>query len=101
MTSKKGVKGAYEWLTQKGYGKVVSAIKDAKGFKKHDATYNRRLLLVGLIYDKNLVQDFLGNLWIQCDFNHREDRLKNKFYRDFKNSPELQEWLTRNLRRDC
>ena len=59
---KEGVTGAYTWLDRRGYGKVVQAIRTDPNNPNPDS---RRLPLVGLMYEKSLLSDFLTTCWVQ------------------------------------
>jgi hypothetical protein len=52
--------GAYSWLVQKGYKEEVKDIKNSQNMRH---TYMRRRALVGLIYEKSLIGDFLNTCW--------------------------------------
>jgi hypothetical protein len=78
LASKNDNKGAYDFLASLGYGEEVDCIK-REGYNPS----TRRLMVVGLIYDKNLLDRFLGSIWTQGILNHRKDRMGilNRRYR--------------------
>ena len=90
-----GVVGAYTWLNQRGYGSIVQEIRYNPGMPNKNF---RRLPLVGLIYEKSLIDEFLKTCWTQGNRSlmERQKRM-DQFYRWFKNRPGLVQWLHKYL----
>jgi hypothetical protein len=101
MEDKEGTKGAYTWLSERGYGKAAKAIKvaSAKDFGLKSATYCRRRITIGLVYKMDLVDDFLETLWTQQygDPQYRRERMDD-WYDAFRKHPEWEAWLDRTLK---
>jgi hypothetical protein len=75
------VVGAYTWLGQRGYETEVQNIRTNPNLGQ---PYLRRRALVGLIYEKSLINDFLSSCWTQGNLT---DRLKkmDEWHRLLKN----------------
>ncbi|MDM7913260.1 MAG: hypothetical protein QUS09_09200, partial [Methanotrichaceae archaeon] len=85
-----GVVGAYTWLTQRGYGNPVAAMRG----QDIPRPRFRRLLVVGLIYREGLVDAFIKTCWIQGCRSDAEKRARmDQFYRWFNNRPNFVRWL--------
>ena len=83
LRTTKQVTGAYDFLIGEGYREEVDCIKRV-GYN----TNTRRLMVVGLIYDKNLVSKFLDVILTQGDFNYRKDFI-DTYNRRYGKRPEL------------
>ena len=70
LASKKDVTGVYGFLTSEGYGEEVDCV-NREGYN----TNTRRLMIVGLIYDKKLLDKFLSSVWTQGNLGYRKDRM--------------------------
>lgn len=79
-----GVTGAHTWLCRREYHAASQAIR---AFRRNPTpVLNRRLLIVGLIYDNSLISDFLTTCWTQGNRNllgrlQRMDQLHSLFRR--------------------
>ena len=83
LRTTKQVTGAYDFLIGEEYREEVDCIKSV-GYN----TYTRRLMVVGLIYDKNLLSKFLSVIWRQGDFDYHKDSM-NTWHRRYRKRPEL------------
>ena len=83
LRTTKEVAGAYDFLIDEGYKEQVDCIK-SEGYN----TNTRRLMVVGLIYEKNLISKFLNVVWTQGGFDYRKDRM-DIWYRRHRKRPEL------------
>ena len=83
LALKNNIEGAYDLLSSLGYRKEVDCIKRV-GYN----TNTRRLMVVGLIYNKNLLDRFLSSIWTQGNLNHLKD-LMGRWNRRYINRPEL------------
>ena len=83
LRTTKHVTGAYDFLIGEGLREEVDCIKSV-GYN----TNTRRLIVVGLIYDKNLLSKFLDIIWRQGDFDYRKDRMDTWRSR-YRKRPEL------------
>jgi hypothetical protein len=71
LASKNGITGAYAFLIKKGYHEEVECIKRV-GYN----TNARRLMVTGLLFEKNLLDQFLNSIWTQGTSSHRRQRMK-------------------------
>jgi hypothetical protein len=85
-----GVTGAYSWLIGRGYQNLIQAIQNEATFN----TNSRRLLLVGLISQKGLTDEFMQTCWIQGRRNPIErQNMMYEWYERFKKRSDLVGWL--------
>jgi len=77
------VTGAYDFLVSEGFDEEVDYIK-REGYNPN----TRRLMVVGLLYDKLLVSKFLNLIWTQGDVNYRQGFLE-KYKQRFDKRPAL------------
>ena len=81
------LKDAYDFLIGEGCEEQVDCIESV-GYD----TYTKRLMVVGLIYKKNLVSKFLAVIWIQVtpttSTNHHKDFM-HTYNRRYGKRPEL------------
>jgi len=75
--------GAYDFLVSEGFGEECDCIK-REGYNPN----TRRLMVVGLLYDKLLVSKFLNLIWTQGDLNYRRGFLE-KYKQRFDKRPAL------------
>jgi len=74
--------GAYDFLSQRGYKRQVEHVRKLLHSVQ---TRDRRRLIVGLIFEKGLKDDFSKECWTEehAPFEHREKRME-KWYEDYK-----------------
>ncbi|MFC1981006.1 hypothetical protein ACFLVN_02025 [Chloroflexota bacterium] len=77
------VAGAYDFLVSEGYDKEVECIKRI-GYNSN----TRRIMVVGLLYDKGLNKIFLNLIWTMGDPKHHQDFM-DKYYKRYRKREEL------------
>lgn len=89
--------GAYDFLSERGYKRQVDYVrnllreiivkgKDGNDLKPHPTRpYDRRRMIVGLIFEKARLDDFLKGCWIEehAPLKYRNERME-KWYEDYK-----------------
>ena len=77
------VMGAYDFLVDEGFGKEVDCIK-REGYNPN----TRRLMVVGLLYEKSLISKFLSRIWTHGDLTYRQNFL-DRYHRRYGKRSEL------------